>query len=130
MFARRSAVLIAGAVLLAGSTDLLAQRGGGRGTRSRPFICVYDCREPSGGIDLTNSDLKRFDQLMAVQATAAQNAAFARTQQDMQDVATQLKTFRQVLEKDPTGMPSNGCSTLYRFLDKARSSPEFLSFFF
>jgi hypothetical protein len=118
----RLVALLVGIALLTRTTDLLAQRGGGRGTRSRPFICVYDCREPSGGIDLTNSELKRFDQLMAVQATTEQSAAFARTQQDVQDAAKQLKTFQQLLEKNPTTLQPSEGSTLCQFLDKARTS--------
>jgi len=114
---------LAGAVLL-GTTPVVAQRGGGHGTGSRPFICVYDCREPLGGLDATDRDLRTFDHLMAVQATAEQNTAFAKTQQDMQNAATQLKTFRQALEKNSTGLSSDDRSTLYQFLDTARTSTQ------
>jgi hypothetical protein len=122
MSASRLVALLVGVVLLTGTTDLLAQGGGGRhGTRSRPFICVYDCRDPESA-DLTSNDLKKFDQLMAVQATAEQSAAFARIRQDVQAAATQLKTFRQLLEKGPTAslQPDYG-ATLYQVLDKART---------
>lgn len=118
----RFLALLVGVVLLTGTTDLLAQHGGGRGTRSRPFICVYDCSEPSEGIDLTNSDLKRFEQLMAVQATAQQGAAFARAQQDAENASKQLKSFRQVLERSPATLQSDDSSTLSQFIEKARTS--------
>jgi len=121
---RRLVALLAGVVLLTGTTHLLAQRGGGRGT-SRPIICVYDCRDASAGADLTRNDLKTFDQLMAVQATAEQSAAFARIQQDIQAATTQLKTLRELLEKSPTAslQPDSGAG-LYESLDKARTGSQ------
>ena len=111
--------LLVGAVLLTGATDLLAQRGAGRAT-SRPFICVYDCRDPSEGADLTRNELKTFDQLMAVQATAEQSAAFATIQQDLQGAATQLRTLRELWEKSRALLPDSEAA-LYQLLDKTRT---------
>jgi len=130
MAASRFVTLIVGAVLLTASADLLAQHGGGRATRSRPFICVYDCRDPTAGADPTGGDLKRFDELMAVQATPEQSAAFARTQQDVQAAADQLKILRQLLEKGPTAsLPVDGVA-LSHLLSKARTgSQSFLASF-
>ena len=120
--ASRSIVLLAGVVLLTGTSDLLAQRGAGRGT-ARPFVCVYDCRDPSEGADLTRNDLKTFDQLMAVQAAAEQSAAFARIQQDLQAAATQLKTLREPQESNPsTPLQSDSAAALYQLLDRVRTA--------
>lgn len=123
MSKHRFALLIAVLILLAGSTDLLAQRGGGgRGARSRPFICVYDCREASAAGDQTNKDLNTFERLMAVQSTPEQSAAFAKAQQDLQSASKQFKTFRLALEKNPTPIQSDEGSTLYQSLNTARRS--------
>ena len=114
------AVLV-GVVLLTGTTDLLAQRGAARAT-SRPFNCVYDCRDPSESLDLTKNDLKTFDQLMAVQATAEQSAAFTRIQQDLQAAGTQLETLRGLLAKSPSAsLQPDSAAGLYQFLDRART---------
>ena len=93
---------------------------------------MYDCRDPSAGADLTRNDLNAFDELIAVQATAEQSAAFARIQQDLQAAETQLKNLRELLEKNPTAslQPDSGAG-LYEFLDKARTgSRNFLDSFF
>ena len=114
--------LIVGIVQLTGTTAVLAQHGGGHAARSRPFICVYDCRDPEDAADLTRNDLKKFDQLMAVQATPEQSAAFARTQLDFEAAAAQLKSFRQILENRPTpSVQPDYRANLGRTLDRART---------
>jgi len=111
--------LIVGMALLAGGKDLLAQHGGGRG-KSRPFICIFDCRDPEDA-DMTRNDLKRFDQVMAMQATPEQSARFAATQQDVQAAANQLKTLRQLLEKSPSApVQPDSASALSQSVDKVR----------
>jgi hypothetical protein len=107
-------------VLLSGGSDLLAQHGGGAAHgHSRPFICIYDCRDLSD-TDMTANDLKRFDQMMALQATPEQSSQFAKTQQDAEAAANQLKTLRQILEKSAAAPPSDSVSGLSQSLDKVR----------
>ena len=94
--------VILGATLLISPVEVLAQRGGGgRGmgstgsTGSRPIICVHDCRDLSSKVNLTNQDLKNFEHIMAVQATAEQKAAFESVLQDRQLATQELKAFRE-----------------------------------
>jgi hypothetical protein len=127
----RLLAVIMGVVQLTGTTTVLAQHGGSHAARSRPFICVYDCRDPEEAADLTRNDLKKFEQLMAVQATPEQSAAFARTQQDFEAASAELKSFRQVLENSPTPsvQPDYG-ATLGQILDRARTgNQKFLASF-
>jgi len=113
--------LMVGVLSLTGGKEVLAQHGGGHANRSRPFICVFDCRDPVDA-DLTSNDLKRFDRIMAMQATPEQAAAFAKTQQDVQAAANQLKTLRQLLEKSPTApLPADSASALSQSVDGARA---------
>ena len=120
--AARLLALLLGVVLVAGTTDLHAQHGGGRGTQSRPFICVHDCPDPTERNELIKNDLDKFDHLIAVQATAEQSVAFGQIQQVVQAASTQVKTFRQLLEKSPTArLQPDSAATLYRFLEKVRT---------
>ena len=126
-----SVSLVVGVVLLSGTADLFAQHGGGRGGRTRPFICVHDCPDPTEGADLTRDDLKKFDHLMAVQATPEQTAAYAKIQQDVETAATELKILQQLLEKSSApSPPSDYGPTVYHSLDKASvGTRNFLSSF-
>ena len=120
--ARRLVVLIVGVFLLLGANHSFAQRGGGRAGRTRPFICIYDCPDPSeGAADPTGDDLKKFDRLMAVQATPEQGTSFATTQQDVQAAATQIKILRQLLEKGAAASPPVDGSALSQLLARVRT---------
>jgi hypothetical protein len=79
------AVPIVALVLLAAPCTVLAQRGGfGRNTpgtvHGRPLICVHDCPDTPEGTS-SEDDLKNFEHLMAVQASADQSAAFVKVMQ-------------------------------------------------
>lgn len=114
-------ILLVGVVFLTGTTDLLAQRGAARAAR-RPFICVYDCRDAEESEEDTKKDLKAFDQIMAVQASAEQKVAFTRMQQDFEGATTQLKSFRELVEKKPAAsvQPDSG-TAVSEILDRART---------
>jgi len=119
MCVRPLTALIVGMVLLTGGNELLAQHGGGRG-KSRPFICIFDCRDLEDA-DMTRNDLKRFDQILAMQATPEQSARFAANQQDVQAAANQLKALRQLLEKNPAApLQPDSAAALSQSLDKVR----------
>lgn len=101
-----SGLILSFALFLAPAQSL-AQRGGGghgapglNGTPSRPIICIYDCRDLTKAGD-TGQDLKNFDRIMALQATPEQSSAFSGLLQQTQAAAEQLKTFQQLLQKDP-----------------------------
>jgi len=107
----------------------LAQHGGGGhaspglgNAPQKPIICIYDCRNLTRGDDLTGEDLKNFDRIMALQATPEQSSAFSGIVQDTQAASELLKTFQQLLQKDPSPPldPGRGAS-LDQAIGKARS---------
>jgi len=124
---RKMAALGVGAAMLASPAALVAQRGGGRGSPganggSRPTICVYDCHNLSTEVDLTGKDLKTFEHLVEVEATAEQSAAFASILQDTQAATAQVKGFRELLEKDPSPPePPDLGASLDQVLEKVRA---------
>jgi hypothetical protein len=113
------AVLIVGVALLAGPRAVLAQHGG-RG-HSRPLICVYDCPDTPDRAG-SEDDLKTFERLMAVQATADQGAAFLKVMQYAQTASTLLQAFRDLLKQatPPTAL-SDGVTSLDRSIEEARA---------
>jgi hypothetical protein len=121
-----AAVLIIGIALLIVPPRMLAQRGGGRGApgtmHGKPLICVYDCPDVP---DAASSDeaLKNFERIMAVQATADQSGAFAKVTKDAEDAATQLQTFRALLQKAPASSElSDRATVLDQALEGARNA--------
>src|ERR1700683_1669022 len=132
------AVPLVTAVLLAGPHTMLAPRGGGgfggRGTpgtvHGRPLICVHDCPDTPEGTSSEN-DLKNFEHLMAVQATADQSAAFIKVMQYAQTASAQLQSFRDTLQKVHASTPlSDRASSLDKVIKEARAgNQKFLSSF-
>jgi hypothetical protein len=131
------AALIGGVALLA-TPCTLAQRGGGgfggRGTpgtvHGRPLICVHDCPDTPEGTS-SEDDLQNFENLMAVQASADQSAAFIKVMQYSQDAATQLQSFREHLQKVAvSAVPSDRVASQDRAIKEARAGNQnFLSSF-
>jgi hypothetical protein len=120
------AVPIVALVLLAAPCTVLAQRGGfGRNTpgtvHGRPLICVHDCPDTPEGTS-SEDDLKNFEHLMAVQASADQSAAFVKVMQYAQTAGTQLQSFRDTLQKatSPAAV-SDHVSSLDRSIQEARA---------
>src|SRR5580658_1987368 len=117
-------------VLLAGPCTTFAQRGGGGfGGRStpgtvhgRPLICVHDCPDTPEGTS-SEDDLKNFEHLMAVQATADQSAAFIKVMQYAQDASTQLQTFRDHPQKVNAAL-SDQAANLDRAIKEARNGDQ------
>lgn len=115
-------------VLLAGPSTVLAQRGGGGFGRNtpgtvhgRPLICVHDCPDAPEGTS-SEDDLKNFEHLMAVQATADQSAAFVKVMQYSHDASTQLQSFRGHLQKvSGSSAPSDRAAGLDRAIREARA---------
>ncbi|HXM63961.1 MAG TPA: hypothetical protein VN950_24075 [Terriglobales bacterium] len=134
----RLAVSLVAVALLAGPHTMLAQRGGGgfggRGTpgtvHGRPLICVHDCPDTPEGTSSEN-DLKNFEHLMAVQATADQSAAFIKVMQYAQTASAQLQSFRDTLQKVRASTPlSDRAASLDKVIKEARAGNQnFLSSF-
>jgi len=88
------------ALSILAAPHLLLAQGGGRGARGagRPTICVHDCNSRSNSSssddDTDKTSLRNFQQLLAVQATPEQNAAFAIIIQDTQAASAQLHKLR------------------------------------
>jgi len=124
------AVPLVTVVLLAGPCTTFAQRGGGGfGGRStpgtvhgRPLICVHDCPDTPEGTS-SEDDLKNFEHLMAVQATADQSAAFIKVMQYAQDASTQLQTFRDHPQKVNAAL-SDQAANLDRAIKEARNGDQ------
>ena len=124
------AVPLVTVVLLAGPCTTFAQRGGGGfGGRStpgtvhgRPLICVHDCPDTPEGTS-SEDDLKNFEHLMAVQATADQSAAFIKVMQYAQDASTQLQTFRDHPQKVNAAL-SDQAANLDRAIKDARNGDQ------
>jgi hypothetical protein len=122
------AVPIVALVLLAAPCTVLAQRGGGglgRNTpgtvHGRPLICVHDCPDTPEGTS-SEDDLKNFEHLMAVQASADQSAAFVKVMQYAQTASTQLQAFRDTLQKTPASPAlSDRVASLDRAIEEARA---------
>src|ERR1700677_271948 len=117
-------------VLLAGPCTTFAQRGGGGfGGRStpatvhgRPLICVHDCPDTPEGTS-SEDDLKNFEHLMAVQATADQSAAFIKVMQYAETASTQLQTFRDHPQKVNAAL-SDQAANLDRAIKDARNGDQ------
>jgi hypothetical protein len=117
-------------VLLAGPCTTFAQRGGGGfGGRStpgtvhgRPLICVHDCPDTPEGTS-SEDDLKNFEHLMAVQATADQSAAFIKVMQYAETASTQLQTFRDHPQKVNAAL-SDQAANLDRAIKEARNGDQ------
>jgi len=128
-------VLVLTVALLGGPATLLAQRGrGGEGinatSASRPIICVYDCRDLSRGDDLTGKDLKNFENLMAVQATAEQIAAFTNVLEESKHAGEQLKALRESPRTVQASEQKDRADTVDQSLKRARTgSQNFLASF-
>jgi hypothetical protein len=124
------AVPLVTVVLLAGPCTTFAQRGGGGfGGRStpgtvhgRPLICVHDCPDTPEGTS-SEDDLKNFEHLMAVQATADQSAAFIKVMQYAETASTQLQTFRDHPQKVNTALPDQAAK-LDRDIKEARNGDQ------
>src|SRR5580704_19437472 len=124
------AVPLVTVVLLAGPCTTFAQRGGGGfGGRStpgtvhgRPLSCVHDCPDTPEGTS-SEDDLKNFEHLMAVQATADQSAAFIKVMQYAQDASTQLQTFRDHPQKVNAAL-SDQAANLDRAIKEARNGDQ------
>jgi hypothetical protein len=122
------AVPIVAVVLLAAPCTMLAQRGGGGFGRNtpgtvhgRPLICVHDCPDEPEGTS-SEDDLKNFEHLMAVQASADQSAAFLKVMQYAQTASTQLQSFRDALQKAPASAAlSDRAASLDRAVEEARA---------
>ena len=122
------AVPIVAVVLLAAPCTMLAQRGGGGFGRNtpgtvhgRPLICVHDCPDEPEGTS-SEDDLKNFEHLMAVQASADQSAAFLKVMQYAQTASTQLQSFRDALQKAPASAAlSDRAASLDRAIEEARA---------
>ena len=98
-------LLLIVAVALLVPAPMLAQRGGGAGIAGRamhgkPLICIHDCPDVPDG-STSDDGLNNFQHIMAVQATADQNGAFAKVTKDAQDAAKELQTFRELLQNVP-----------------------------
>jgi hypothetical protein len=124
------AVPLVTVVLLAGPCTTFAQRGGGGfGGRStpgtvhgRPLICVHDCPDTPEGTS-SEDDLKNFEHLMAVQATADQSAAFIKVMQYAETASTQLQTFRDHPQKVNAAL-SDQAANLDRAIKDARNGDQ------
>ncbi|MGD0512049.1 MAG: hypothetical protein ABSA29_02030 [Terriglobales bacterium] len=124
------AVPLVTVVLLAGPCTTFAQRGGGGfGGRStpgtvhgRPLICVHDCPDTPEGTS-SEDDLKNFEHLMAVQATADQSAAFIKVMQYAETASTQLQTFRDHPQKVNAAL-SDQAANLDRAIKEARNGDQ------
>jgi hypothetical protein len=124
------AVPLVTVVLLAGPCTTFAQRGGGGfGGRStpgtvhgRPLICVHDCPDTPEGTS-SEDDLKNFEHLMAVQATADQSAAFIKVMQYAETASTQLHTFRDHPQKVNAAL-SDQAANLDRAIKEARNGDQ------
>src|SRR6202451_329201 len=126
----RLAVSLVAVALLAGPCTTFAQRGGGGfGGRStpgtvhgRPLICVHDCPDTPEGTS-SEDDLKNFEHLMAVQATADQSAAFIKVMQYAETASTQLQTFRDHPQKVNAAL-SDQAANLDRAIKDARNGDQ------
>jgi len=124
------AVPLVAVVLLAGPCTTFAQRGGGGfGGRStpgtvhgRPLICVHDCPDTPEGTS-SQDDLKNFELLMAVQATADQSAAFIKVMQYAETASTQLQDFRDHPQKVNAALPDQAAN-LDRDIKEARNGDQ------
>jgi hypothetical protein len=122
------AVPMVALVLLTAPCAVLAQRGGGGFGRNtpgtvhgRPLICVHDCPDEPEGTS-SEDDLKNFEHLMAVQASADQSAAFLKVMQYAQTASTQLQAFRDTLQKTPASPAlSDRVASLDRAIEEARA---------
>lgn len=124
--ARRALALIGAIALFTNPYKTLAQRGA-RGTpgHGRPLICVYDCRDPDEDSVSSESDLKNFQRLMAMQATEDQSAAFESVVRDAQAASAQLQSFRAVLPKAPASSElSEQAAVLNKSIEGARNADQ------
>src|SRR5580704_2633561 len=120
---------IVAVVLIAAPCTVLAQRGGGGFGRNtpgtvhgRPLICVHDCPDTPEGTS-SEDDLKNFEHLMAVQATADQSAAFIKVMQYAETASTQLQTFRDQPQKVNAAL-SDQAANLDRAIKEARNGDQ------
>jgi len=120
-----AAALALGMVLLVCPGQMLAQRGGGgRGTRSRSLVCVFDCPDIPERAS-TEDDLKQFEHYMAVQASSDQSAAFLKVMQYAQTAGTQLQGLRELLQKVPPPKElSDRDASLDQAIQQARAGTE------
>jgi hypothetical protein len=97
-----------------------AQRGGGgHGKGARPVICIYDCPDLKTSID--DKDEARIARLMAVQASADQDAAFVSVTQVTQKAKQESQNLRDLLQKGAaSGTLARQCETIEDTLQKAR----------
>jgi hypothetical protein len=124
------------ALSILAAPHLLLAQGGGRGARGagRPTICVHDCNSRSNSSssddDTDKTSLRNFQQLLAVQATPEQNAAFAIVVQDTQAASAQLHKLRDSASQTPAKELAAQIPALDQALDKIhQGTHDFLASF-
>ncbi len=82
---------------------------------------MHDCPDTPEGTS-SEDDLKNFEHLMAVQATADQSAAFIKVMQYAQTASTQLQSFRDSLQKvRASAVLSDHAASMDRAIQEARA---------
>jgi translation initiation factor 1 (eIF-1/SUI1) len=115
-------LMVLAAVLIA-PYSALAQRGA-NGRNRRPIICIHDCPDPSETI-ISESDLKTFDHLIAVQASEEQSGSFNSVVQETDAARAQLQALRETLKGGGGGSSaSSGVTTFDQAVEKVRTDTQ------